>query len=134
MGEGRHWLEATRHEDSLQKGIADVSFVSLNGNHGWIELKKLPDWPVRDGTLVTIDHYTDDQRIWLRRKGRAGGFVFLLLQVSRDYLLFDWKRAAGVGKLTKMNLFNICQNSWQGRMNYEELGQELCRGRFYEEG
>ena len=37
QGMARNWREATRHEDSLQKGIADVSFVGIDGRHGWIE-------------------------------------------------------------------------------------------------
>lgn len=130
MGKNRYWKEATRHEDSLQKGIADVSYVSKNENHGWIELKKLKSWPVRESTIVRIDHYTDDQRIWLKQKGRAGGYTWLFLQVGRDYLLFDAYHCQDVGKLNRDELLARAFGVWWGKMDWAELGDFLCQGEY----
>lgn len=114
------WQEATRHEDMLQSGIADVSYV-CNGRHGWIELKHRHEWPKRESTIVRLDHYTDAQRIWLKHKGRAGGFTWLFLQVERDYLLFDWLAAQSVGSLNRDGLEKIATAVWLKRCNWDEL-------------
>ena len=126
MGANKYWREATRHEEALQAGIADVSYVSRGRHHGWIELKKLKEWPKRESTIVRIEHYTDDQRIWLKKKGRAGGYTWLFLQVCRDYLLFDWEQCQDLGKLNKAETFARAAVSWSGGMDWEHLGLVLC--------
>lgn len=126
MGEGKHWREATRHEDALQAGISDVSYISANGHHGWIELKKLAEWPKRPSTIVRLDHYTDAQRIFLKRKGRRGGFTWLFLKVDRDHLLFDWIGAQRVGQVNQEDLVGAARRVWRDKMNWKELGEALC--------
>jgi hypothetical protein len=126
MGKPKFWLEATRHEDKLQLGIADVSYVSRQRQHGWIELKKLAEWPKRESTIVRIDHYTSEQRIWLKDKGKVGGFTFLFLQVGRDYMLFDWQQAQQVGQVPKGDLVAGCRKYWQKRIDWDQLGWYLC--------
>lgn len=125
-----YWREATRHEDKLHRGIADVSYVSQGGHHGWIELKYLREYPKRAGTPVRIDHFTSDQRYWLKRKGAAGGYTWLLLQVqgSRLHLLFHWNRLEGIGQtLTAAELAERCVWSCVGLLDYASLGRELER-------
>lgn len=117
-----YWSEATRHEDKYQRGIADLSFVQKRegvhhghsesfpmtvGVHGFIELKYRGMAPERPSTVCKIDHYTDDQRIWLRDKGRAGGMTFLLLQLGRVYMLFDHVGCQEVGKVTTAELYDL---------------------------
>jgi hypothetical protein len=117
----RHWDEATRHEDKLQKGIADVSFCQ-SGNHGWIELKHSDLWPIRPATIVRLPHYHDDQRNFLRDKGSAAGNTWLFLQVDRDHLLFDWSAADLVGKVNTSELEALAYRTWIGRkLDYLEL-------------
>lgn len=128
MGANKYWREATRHEDLLSLGIADVSYVSRFGNHGWIELKKINEWPKRESTIVRIDHYTDDQRMWLKRKGKAGGFTWLFLQIKRDYFLFDWYGAQTIGLVPRKQLDELSYMSWYGKMNWEALSVLLCDG------
>ena len=112
------WSEATRHEDAYQRGIADVSFVQNTygeqltkdlqiGMHGWIELKFRAMPPVREKTICHLDHYTDDQRIWLKSKGDAGGMTFLLLQLKRDFLLFDHVQCQDVGRVKTADLYDM---------------------------
>lgn len=108
------WSEATRHEDAYQRGIADVSFVNRFprdkrgfGQHGWIELKFRGMAPVREKTICKIDHYTDEQRTWLKGKGEAGGMTFLLLQLGRSWLLFDHVRCQDVGRVNSAELYDL---------------------------
>ena len=131
MGKNKYWLEATRHEDKIQSGIADVSFVSMNGLHSWCELKSIPAWPARESTILVIDHYTDQQRIFLKQKGKMGGCSWLFMKVGRDYLLFDWGGAQQVGKLNRDALLNTATAYWFGKMNWRELGQEFTLGGMY---
>lgn len=122
------WYEATRHEDKLQAGIADVSFVTsipdrYEGAHGWMELKKVELLPVRESTIVRLPHYTDAQRIFLLQKGQHAGMTFLLLQAERDYLLFNWEAAQSVGHLTTADLYAKADWISQGK---------LCGGSLWE--
>jgi hypothetical protein len=128
MGKNKYWREATRHEDKLQEGIADVSYISSKGFHGWIELKKIKEWPKRKSTIVKIDHYTDDQRRFLKRKGEAGGLTWLFLQVNRDYLLFNWSAAQDVGRVEKDVLIRSAFRYFPNGCRWRELGIALNYG------
>lgn len=117
-----YWYEATRHEDKLQPGIADVSFVTsipdhYEGAHGWMELKHLSLLPVRPSTIVRLPHYTDAQRIFLLQKGQHAGMSFLLLQAERDYLLFNWEAAQSVGHLTTADLYEKADFVSKGKLD-----------------
>ena len=114
----KYWAEATRHEDKYQRGIADVSFVQNTygeqlskdmriAEHGWMELKHKGMAPIRPSTICRIEHYTDDQRNWLRDKGEAGGMTFLLLQLGRVFLLFDHVGCQNVGKVVTSDLYDL---------------------------
>jgi hypothetical protein len=120
----KHWDEATRHEDKLSSGIADVSFCQA-GHHGWMELKHVHLWPIRETTIVRIPHYTDAQRQFLRDKGRNAGNTWLFLQVDRDHLLFDWIAAQTVGNITQSHLEEIASFTWRKKLDYLELQMAL---------
>lgn len=118
----QYWPEATRHEDAYQRGIADVSFVQNYIHpvddrvrvplHGWMELKHKGMAPIRQKTICRIDHYTDEQRNWLRDKGDAGGMTFLLLQLGRTFMLFDHVQCQEVGRVTSSELIDLsCWNN-----------------------
>lgn len=113
-----YW-DATRHEDRLNEGVPDVSFGSKD-KQGWIELKALHDWPKKENTIVKIDHYTPQQKIWLLKRGRVGGCCWLLLKVKYDWLLFDYKNAQLVGKSNKQQLFTLSIFHWSDRLNIFE--------------
>lgn len=120
------WQEATRHEEAFQSGVADVSFVA-GGRHGWLELKFLPEWPHRAGTVVRIEHFTEDQRRWLAAKGKEGGRTWLLLQIGRGgtpsawYGLFGWQSLDAVGTTERARLSETADYGWQRRLDYSEL-------------
>ena len=75
-------------ENPANPGCPDIECL-----RGWLELKYLPGWPKQPDTNVTIDHYTQQQRNFLRRRWNAGGGAWLLLRVGArgtvEKLLFD---------------------------------------------
>lgn len=85
-----------RIENAIGIGTGDVSGV-LWGLDFWAELKALPAAPVHDDTIVRIKHYTQDQRNWIRARGRAGGRVFLILKIGSraqaEWFVFHWPAA-----------------------------------------
>lgn len=96
--------DAIRVENPAHPGTPDVSWC-MNGIEGWLELKHLPHWPKRADTIVRIDHFTPQQRVWLRRRHLAGGRVHLLLKAEAEWLLFTGIVAANhVGKLPREEL------------------------------
>lgn len=85
-----------RIENMVGSGMPDVTYC-VRGAEGFIELKQIKEWPKRPETVVAIEHYTSQQRIWARQRIAAGGRVWLMLEVVRPrptYLVFssDWSR------------------------------------------
>jgi hypothetical protein len=111
-----HW-QADRHEDKLNLGVADVSFAMNGCWHGWMELKHIHEWPKRASTVVRIDHFTHEQRLWLRLKGEAAGNTWLLLNVGDargEWLLFNWRKLPLVGVVTRSELYDHCVLQMKG--------------------
>jgi hypothetical protein len=144
LGMGTRW-HAQRHEDKHSSGIPDVSYGILvtgrleRGVNGWIELKTIPFWPVRPETIVRVDHYTQEQRIWLKQRGETGGRCFLFLKVKGqglwssqsktvEYLLFNYEDAQRIGKDLTQTLMKIhALQIWKRKVNWDELREILCR-------
>lgn len=84
---GGKWM---RVENPCLPGTPDV-FYCVEGIVGWLELKELETWPVREHTPVTIQHYTKEQRLWIWDYADNNGTVHVLLRIARPktYLLFD---------------------------------------------
>ena len=59
-------------------GTPDVNYVE-----GWIELKNLRSWPKRAATIVRIEHFTEQQRRFLRRRCDYGGLGMAAVAVPR---------------------------------------------------
>jgi len=81
-------LDPVRVENPIHPGTPDVNLCDGK----WIELKCIDAWPKRATTAVRIDHFTQQQRVWLYRRWHfAPGTTFLLLEViaDRQWLLFD---------------------------------------------
>ncbi len=121
---GKYWSEATRHEDKLQKGIADISFCQ-NGFGGWMELKWVSDWPVRPHTKVKIPHYSLDQKEFLMKKGKAMGNTWLFIQVGSDFILFDHQGAQHVGDIMKEEMYYYCHDFWDKTLDYASFARVL---------
>jgi hypothetical protein len=88
-------------ENKVAKGTPDVNYVE-----GWLELKWMRGWPPRGGPLL-IPHYTNHQRLWLKRRWERGGRSFLVLQVKNEWLMFCGCDAMPVGTLTRDQLYDI---------------------------
>lgn len=116
-------LDAVAVENSAYPGTPDVNCIG-----GWIELKQLSAWPRRGG-IVAIEHFTPQQRVWLARRWRRGGAVYLLLQVGREHLLFDGDVAARyVGRVDEAHLRRAARHVWPGRPDWEVVKRCLTRG------
>ena len=118
-------LDAVSVENPARPGTPDVNFIE-----GWIELKQLPEWPNNaDDSPVLVRHFTPQQRVWLSRRSRLGGNVFMLLQVKQDWILLEGAVAAdhmGVDA-TREDLFNLAYRHWPAGLEEAELIEVLTR-------
>lgn len=95
-------------ENPAFPGTPDVNYAE-----GWIELKWVRWWPAREDTIVEVDHYTPQQKVWSRLRWKAGGNMYLLLQVAQDYFLFTGDVAPKVvGKATRQELHDAAEYHW----------------------
>ena len=114
--------EFDRHEDKLNLGVPDVSYVMTGGvSTGWIELKHVHKPPVRPDTLFSIKHFTKEQKAWLMRRGSAGDNCWLLLQVDRGYYLFNHGGAQYINLLIWEMTKAMAVKSWENGMAWGEL-------------
>lgn len=124
------------HAEAVENGICspgtpDVSYcgrVRLTNispcvvvtAHGEMELKCLDEWPKRSGTNVKVHEFTNEQRMWLRSRWKAGGVTSLLLRVGNprmtcDWLLFKGPTAADVVDFVpKAELFDAAATTYRG--------------------
>ena len=116
-------LDARPIENPIGPGTPDVNYIE-----GWIELKWLRRWPKRPETVVPLPHFTQGQRLWLRRRWRRGGNAWLLLQCKQEWLLFHGLDAHDyVGKLTREGLYRVARVRWTRGLKNEELRECLQR-------
>lgn len=78
----------------VENAAACPGTPDVNCTEGWLELKKVRSWPKHSRTPLRVPHFKPEQRIWLRRRWRADGRAFLLLQVGRDWVLLHGDVAA----------------------------------------
>lgn len=105
-------------ENSVGPGTPDTNFVE-----GWLELKWVRRAPARAETPVTIHHFTSQQRVWLSRRARAGGNVWLLLQVGQVWLLFHGGLVpSGLGRTMNIaELWDAAHAKWGGGLDDKEF-------------
>ena len=112
----RPW-HAVSVENSAFPGTPDVNYAE-----GWIELKWRRRWPVNEETIVEVDHYTPQQRVWSKLRWKAGGAMFLLLQVGQEYLLFTGDVAPEVvGRATRQELYDAAAKHWRRGLDRTKL-------------
>jgi hypothetical protein len=104
-----------RIENGIGIGTGDVTGV-MWGDDFWAELKALNESPAKPETVVKIPHYTQDQRNWIRGRGRAGGKVFLILKIGSgpkaEHFVFHWPAAYHqVGKVP-LDQLRQCATVW----------------------
>ena len=112
---------AQRHEDEFALGIPDVSFGAKHVQ-GWIELKQIPKWPVRPSTEVRVDHFTKQQRAWLKIRQIYGDRCWLLLKIEKTWMLFSPDMFQYVGTTNKHVLMKSANKVWASKPDpYEFL-------------
>lgn len=100
---GFHWQ---RHEDKFTSGIPDCSFASENGE-GWVELKTYDSWPRDASEPLKFTDLKPTQVNWAIARIRAGGNVWFLVEVKKDWFLIYGTYARQFGKLTKAELLKL---------------------------
>ena len=122
-----------RVENPAYPGTPDVNYYFAGVDvEGWVELKALPKWPKRASTPVRVDHFTQQQRVWLLRRAAAGGRVYVLLRVDEDctYILLDGVTAARhLGNVPKAELISLARVYAKGSFPTGEIFGELTRAR-----
>lgn len=121
-----------RLEDSLEAGTPDVIYTLANMRDrrrvmGWVELKQLPAWPVRDSTPVRINHLTLEQVIFAEE---WEPHVYMLLGVGReDFALLapGTVRAIYERRLTSEGVFMESEVFSRGKFPTGEILRCLTR-------
>ena len=109
-----------RIESYAGVGQPDVNGCAA-GQTWWMELKCLDEFPKRHTTIVKVNHFTPEQRVWILNRVKHGGRVFVFVKVGKDdFYLFDGKDAAenlGVNWVRNGWLFH-CIRCWKGRVDW----------------
>lgn len=110
-------LHAVPVENPAWPGTPDVSYIG-----GWLELKWLRDWPIRKESVVKIEHFTQQQRVWLMEHHRRGGTCHVLLQCHQEWFLLDpiWA-AENLGRVTQDAIRNNFSCYWEFGLDDLEL-------------
>lgn len=110
-------LHAVSVENGVGAGTPDVNYTG-----GWIELKSMAAWPVDPDLPLRVDHFTTQQRLWLRKRWLAGGNVWLLIKVADDWLLLTgWDAAVYLGRMCRADLVKQACASWEGGLSAKGL-------------
>lgn len=102
----KHWaripgLRIMRVENPCLPGTPDVC-VGFNGKCAWIELKMIAAFPKRDSTPVRIEHFTSQQKLWLKEWGEIKIPAFVIIRVvSTGYYVFEWRAATQICEMTR---------------------------------
>lgn len=110
-------LHAVSVENPAHPGTPDVNYC-----HGWIELKAASWWPERVATPLRVPHFTQQQKIWLMRRHRAGGRADVLLMVGNEWLRFSAEAAfEHLGKCNREDLILHSSTYWAKTPTDEQL-------------
>lgn len=111
-------LHAIPVENAVRFGCPDINYA-----FGWIELKRLAQWPKKRETCVRFPHFTPPQKVWIKQRVRSGGTVFVLVQIEDIWLLYDGILAAErLGEMTKQDMLEAATMTW---WNERSLKKEL---------
>lgn len=107
-------------ENPVLPGTPDVNYID-----GWIELKWLRNWPKKPETPVAIKHYSQQQKLFIRKRHVLGGRVFLLIQCKKEWVLLQHPVTMRVGAVTKQELIDYSYKYWKNGLNEGEFKQCL---------
>lgn len=115
-------LDPQRIESPCTPGVPDVEFIG-----GWMELKEI-DKPKRKMPILKVPKYVQDQRVWAVRRARAGGAVWFLIKVGKEWWLFKGEVAAEiVGRRSYDETWAAAHKVWYNSINGKELYQCLTQ-------
>lgn len=103
-------------ENALGSGTPDV-YCTL----GWIELKSLREWPVREKSPVRLPHFTAMQKHWLSKECACGGKAWLLIKIAREWVLIHGTKVDTVGAVPRDALLALSARHWNKTPSKEEL-------------
>ena len=119
-----YW-HADRIETSTLRGFPDLVF-STETKTGFIELKAIKERPKRPTSKLGIN-LSPLQVAWLKKRREYAGsncFVFVKIQASKEYLLFDAKYADRLNDATNENMPGLIKR-WHYQIDPVELKQIL---------
>lgn len=113
-------IDAQPIESPMKGGVPDV-----NHRFGWIECKYKPQWTRNcDKSPVKFPHpLTKGQKVWIRRRVRAGGSVSVCAKVRMDWFFFDcstWELNR-FNCMTRPEMMEECGLHFNTRMDVEVL-------------
>lgn len=118
----KEYWEPERVENPAGPGTPDVYItMKANGKMHWIELKHVHKYPKRATTIIKVDHFSPQQKSFIRRHSKYGGSVWVMIQIEKDYFFFHGFNALNIGELTKEEYFTGADRVWKNRINYTEL-------------
>lgn len=96
MKQMKRYGHVTRVENMIGSGYPDIDYC-IRGSAGKVESKWRLRWPRDPADVVTLDHFTNQQRLWIRDRHLSGGRIFVSLEVEKPvatYLLLpgEWAR------------------------------------------
>lgn len=111
-------------ENKLETGTPDINYC-VQGWEGWLELKSIEKFPKHSNTVVRIEHFTLDQRRWIKHRQSCGGTAGVLLQVGDEIFLFMDVTAVVIGTLTEEQLRRRCTAYWKRSIVWPEFIKEI---------
>lgn len=77
------------HAVAVEGCLMPVGFPDISYANGLIECKWLPAWPVRPSTVVPLRHFTNEQRIFMRKRSAVPcAAMWGVLAIGDEVLLF----------------------------------------------
>lgn len=128
----KRYGHVVRVENMVGAGYPDIDFC-IRGSAGKVESKWRLRWPKNPADVVTLDHFTNVQRIWLRDRIAAGGRVFVSLEVEKPvatYLLLpgEWARLRLGVDATRADIEGAALALGVGKFPVEDFLQVLVFG------
>ena len=94
-------LDAIPVENPARPGTPDINYVE-----GWLELKRIRNWPKNLDKNLRVPSFTPQQRNRHRLRRHVKGESYVLLHVSNDWVFLDGLVAANIlGHASKKVLF-----------------------------
>lgn len=119
-------IDLSRVENVVENGMPDVNFCS-SGREGWIELKHTATVPARASTPVfKTGGLRKEQEVWIDRRTRRGGRVFIYAQIGEGLILVHGVYAKQFNSMTLSQLGRIARWKHAGpNPDWKELFRAL---------